>query len=247
MNMNMPVSNAPAPSSSGPKSFFQVWMDALTKPSEATYAEIASSPNAKAMTAYLWVFVGFLVQFFLSALVRGATLGRYNSILQQYGLGNGGGFGGRGLVGTLVGAVCGGPILAVIATLFFAIGTALILWVSRMFGGHGTNDQMASVFAAFQAPLSVIFGVLSLFAAIPLVGLCFTVIEWLLLVYGIVLAIIAVKGVGPVSWGGAVGSVLIPLAAVLLLCCCIVGGISLAAGAGLKGLLQQLQQGGTGY
>ena len=57
MNMNMPVSNAPMPSSGGSKSFFQVWIDALTKPNENTFAEIASSPNAKATTAYIWVFV----------------------------------------------------------------------------------------------------------------------------------------------------------------------------------------------
>ena len=45
---NMPVMSAT------PEPFYQVWIKALTRPSEQTYAELAASPNAKANTAYLW-------------------------------------------------------------------------------------------------------------------------------------------------------------------------------------------------
>src|ERR1700690_1923687 len=246
MNMNMPMSNAPTPSSGGSKSFFQVWIDALTKPSENTFAEIASSPNAKAMTAYIWVFVGYLVEFFLSALVRGATLGRYSTFLQRYGLGSGSGFGGGGIAATLIGAVCGGPILAVIATVFFAIWTAIIQWVAKMFHGQGTNDQMAYAFAAIIAPFAIVSGVLTLFAAIPFVGLCFNAILAIAGIYVVVLNIMAVKGVNRFGWGEAIGSVFIPGLVIGLLCCCLIAVFSMAAGAGLKGLFQQLQQSGTG-
>jgi Yip1 domain len=246
MNMNMPVSNAPMPSSGGSKSFFQVWIDALTKPNEQTFAEIGSSPNAKAMTAYIWVFVGYLVEFFLSALVRGATMGRYSSLLRQYGLGGAGGLGGGGIVATLIGAVCGGPILAVIATVFFAIWTAIIQWVAKMFHGQGTNDQMAYAFAAILAPFAVISGVVTLLAAIPYVGYCFSALLLLAGIYVFVLNVMAVKGVNRFGWGEAVGSVIIPGVVIGLVCCCLIGGISMAAGAGLKGLFQQLQQNGLG-
>ncbi|HUI89888.1 MAG TPA: YIP1 family protein [Anaerolineales bacterium] len=246
MNMNMPMSNAPAPSSGGTKPFYQIWIDALTKPNEQTFADIASSPNAKATTAYIWVFVGYLVEFFLSALVSGARMASFRSLFQQYGLGNGGGLGGGGIVATLVLAVCGGPILAVIFTVFFAIGAAIVQWVAKMFHGQGTNEQLTYAFAAILAPFAIVAGVLSLFAAIPFVGLCFNVVLAVAGIYALVLYIMAAKGVNRFGWGEAVGSVLIPGLVVGLLCCCLIGGLSMVAGAGLKGLLQQLQQGGVG-
>lgn len=247
MNMNIPTSNAPMSSGGGSKPFYQVWIDALTKPNEQTFVEIASSPNAKATTAYLWVFIGYLVEFFLSALVRGATLGSYRSLLQQYGLGNGGGLGGGGIVTTLILAICGGPILAVIATVFFAVWTAIIQWVAKMFHGNGTNDQLAYAFAAIVTPFAIVSGVLTLFAAIPFVGLCFNAILAIAGIYVVVLNIMAVKGVNQFGWGEAIGSVFIPGLVIGLLCCCLVGGISMVAGAGLRGILQQIQQSGTGY
>ena len=62
-----------------------------------------------------------------------------------------------------------------------------------------------------------------------------------------VLNIMAVKGVNRFGWGEALGSVFIPGIVIELVCCCLIGGISMVAGAGLKGLLQQIQQNGTGY
>jgi len=246
MNMNMPVSNAPMPSSGGSKPFYQVWIDALTKPNENTFAEIASSPNAKAMTAYIWVFVGYLVEFFLSALVSGTRMASYRSLFQQYGLGNAGGLGRGGIVATLILAICGGPILAVIATVFFAIWTAIIQWVAKMFHGQGTNEQLAYAFAAIVAPFAIVSGVLSLLAAIPYVGFCFNAILAIAGIYAVVLNVMAVKGVNRFGWGEALGSVFIPGIVIGLVCCCLIGGISMAAGAGLKGLFQQIQQNGLG-
>jgi len=73
-------------------------------------------------------------------------------------------------------------ILAVIFTVFFAIWTAIIQWVAKMFHGQGTNDQMAYAFSAILAPFAVISGVVTLLAAIPYVGYCFSA---LLLIAGI--------------------------------------------------------------
>ena len=245
MNVNMQMSNAPAPSSGGSKPFYQVWIDALTKPNEQTFVDIASSPNAKATTAYIWVFVGYLIEFFLTALVSSARTASLRNMLGQYGLGNGGGAlgGGGGIVTTLVAAVCGGPILAVIATIFFAIGTAIIQWIAKMFKGQGTNDQLTYTFAAIAAPYAIIAGVLSLFAVIPFVGLCFNIIILLAWIYVMVLAVMATKGVNRFGWGEAAGSVLIPFVVILLVCCCLIGGISMVAGAAFKNIFQQIQNG----
>jgi len=247
MNMNVQMSSAPAPSSGGSKPFYQIWIDALTKPNEQTFADIASSPNAKAMTGYIWVAIGYLIEFFLTALVSGARAATFRNMFQQYGLGNAGGGalagGGGGIVTTLVAAFCGGPIIAVIATVFFAIITAIIQWIAKMFKGQGTNDQLTYTLAAITAPYAILAGVLSLFAAIPFVGLCFNIILALGGIYVLVLEIMATKGVNRFGWGEAAGSVLIPGLVVGLLCCCLVGGISMAAGAAFKNIFQQIQNG----
>ena len=79
---DMPI--APIPESR-PESAVQVWQKALTKPSEETFAEIASSPNAKASTGYLWMFVAYLIQIFLAALVQNRLFSTYAN---QYGFGD---------------------------------------------------------------------------------------------------------------------------------------------------------------
>ncbi len=241
MNMNMPMSNSPTPSSGGSQSFFQVWIDALTKPSENTFAQMASSPNAKAMTAYIWVFVTSLIELFFSFLINGALLRR---AFEQGGYG--GSLPGGGVGIALIGAVCGGPIAAVIGTIVFAILAALIQWIAKMFGGKGTNDQLTYSFGAIAAPFYLISTVFVLLGAIPFVGFCFRIVLGLAGLYVIVLEIMAVKGVNQFGWGQAAGSVLIPFAVLFLVCCCLGAIASVAAGAGLKGLFQQLQQNGLG-
>src|SRR5215211_6778391 len=92
--------SAPIPETR-PSSALQVWQKALTKPSEQTFAEIASSPYARASTAYLWVFIASLIQIFLAALVQNQTLATYAN---QYGYGDF--FANRGFGATMVGAIC---------------------------------------------------------------------------------------------------------------------------------------------
>ncbi len=219
------MSNAPM-MQAGSTSFFQTWIDALTKPSEQTYAAMAASPKAKAMTAYVWIFVCSLIASFMSLLVEGATL----RALRQVGLGSNQFRG--GIPGGAVSILCGAPIGAVILTIFFAVGVALMQWIAKMFGGRGNNDQLAYAFAAIGAPYLLVSGVLSLLSAIPVVGLCFWIVSLLVFVYAVVLDIIAAKGVNGFGWGPAIGSVGIPVAAVALVCCCaavIVGALTGAA------------------
>jgi hypothetical protein len=202
---NMPV--APMPETR-PDSVVQVWQKALTRPSEQTFAEISSSPSAKASTAYIWVFVASLIQIFLS----------------QYGYGDL--FANRGLGATLVTAICGAPIGAAISTLFFALGVAIVQWLARMFGGTGTTDRLAYALASVLAPFSIIGGILSLFSAIPYAGLCFSGIAFIAGIYALVLEVMAVKGVNRISWGAAIGSLLIPFFAIAFLCACLIGGLA---------------------
>ena len=214
---NMPVSDG------RPETVLQVWSKALTKPNEQTFVEIASSPNAKSTTAYLWVFIGSLIQSFLIALVQSRLMVTY---MEQYGMGES--LGGGGIASTLITAICGAPILAALTTLFFAIGVFIIQWLAKMFGGRGTAEQLAYTMAAIVAPFSIVVGIISLFSAIPFVGLCFSVILSIAGIYVFVLEAMAVKAVNQVSWGAAIGSLLIPGLVIGFLCACLIG-VSVAA------------------
>ena len=230
---NPPMPPPPAPPSpmmepAAPTPFFQVWMNALTKPNEATFAQMASSPNAKATPAFLWIFLVSLVQSFVLFLVQGSVFRR---MLEQQGLGNQ--LPNQGFGGSLIQLICGAPISAVISVVAFAIVTALVQWIAKMFGGRGTFDQLAYVFGAIAAPAALITTVLTLLGAIPFVGLCFAIISFLVGIYVLVLEIMATKAVNGFGWGPAVGSVLIPVAVLILIACCLGFGLAALIGASL--------------
>ena len=220
-----------------PNSMFQTWVNALSKPNEQTYAAMAASPNAKASTAYLWVFIGALVEIILSVLGQGTAM---RAMMEQRGVG--GNLPGGGLGFTLIGAICGGPIGAVITVIFFAIGVALVQWVAKLFGGRGTYEQLAYTFGAIAAPFAIITGVFNLLGAIPFVGLCFRILIGLAGLYVLVLNIMAAKGVNGFTWGAAAGSVLIPGVVVFLVCCCLVAGIAVLSGAALGNIFSTINQ-----
>jgi hypothetical protein len=216
-------------------SFFQTWIDALTKPNEQTYAGMAASPKAKAMTAYLWVFASSLVASLVSLLVEGATL---RNRLAQAGVGAEQFRGGAGSVAITL--LCGAPIAAFLGTIVFAVVVALVQWIAKMFGGKGTNDQLAYTFAAIGAPYSLVSSLFIALSAIPFVGLCFRIILAVAGIYIIVLQVMAVKGVNGFGWGPAVGSVFIPALAVLLVCCCAAAIVGALTGAALGNIFSSI-------
>jgi hypothetical protein len=210
---NMPVFSA------APEPFYRIWIRALTRPNEQTYADLAASPNAKANTAYLWYFVAALIQLFFASLVQGAVM---KQMLNQFGDGQYGQFyGGGGIAQTLISAVCGAPVAAAISVLFFALGVAIIQWIAKMFSGRGNFGQLVYVMAAILSPFLLVSGVLTLLSAIPFVGLCFGLVSIFAGLYVLVLEVMAVKGVNQFGWGAAIGSVFIPGLVVFLFCICL--------------------------
>lgn len=74
-----------------------------------------------------------------------------------------------GLLG--LGGGIGGLIRGIIVTLLgFFVFTYLVHWFGKQQGGSGTLDEVAYTFSLFWAPLSVIFGVVSLVLVITLIG-----------------------------------------------------------------------------
>ena len=200
-----------SPSPSERTSFLRVWMNALTKPNEQTFVKIANLPNTKASVAYLWVFFTSLVQIFFLYLVQG-NLVRQALVQQGYDIG----VFGNGIEANLITLICGTPIFAAASVVFFAIVVAIIQWIARMFGGRGTFNQMAYVYAAIAAPFALFRTVVALFAVIPYVGFCFGWIGVLAVLYFVILQIIAVKAVNQIGWGQAVCAFTLPF---IMLCC----------------------------
>lgn len=217
------ISNEPMVPASGPKSFFQIWITALTKPNEQTYAELVASPEANTNKAYLWLFIAALVNFFFATLVQGPVM---RNMAQQFGQDMD--FLNNGIAGTFVTAICGAPVSAVIYVLFFAVTVAIVQWIAKLFGGRGNYNQLVYAFGAILAPYMLVSSVFTLLSAIPYIGFCFTAIAAIAGIYILVLEVMAVKGVNQFGWGAAAGSLLIPVLVIFFLCAClVVGGLML--------------------
>ena len=218
-------------------SFFQTWVDALTKPREQTYAAIAASPKAKATTGYIWILVSSIVTSIVTFVAQGAQIQQQ---LQSSGVDLGQAGGGLGSLAVTI--LCGAPIAAIVGVLFFAIWVAIVQWIARMFGGKGTNDQLAYTLAAIAAPYSLISAIFVLFALIPYVGFCFNAILGLGGLYILVLQIMALKAVNRFGWGPAIASYAIPGLAVLLVCCVATAIVVTLSGAVLGDVFSTINQ-----
>ena len=214
-----------------PSSMVQTWMNAITKPNEQTYAQIAASPNAKASTAFLWIFIASLVQSFVTLIIQGVVM----SQMMQ-----GTDFEVPALAPGLASVLCGAPILAVLSVVFFAVFAGIVQWLAGLFGGQGSFDKLAYVLAAITVPFTFISAILTLLSAIPFAGWCFGILSLFLVFYVIFLEITAVKGVNRFGWGQAAGSVLLPFFA--LFCCILAGIFGLASmlGPQLQDILDQI-------
>ena len=221
--------NAPMlPPPSGFSEWLTVWRDALTKPSEQTFARIAQSPNAKLGTALIWVFLGSLVNLVFASLVQGAI---FRQMTRNTDFGNT--FPVRFGFGNMLVTICAGPFISVVG---FVIFVGIVQVLAKMFGGRGTFEQLAYATAAIVAPFSLVSGVLTLLSAIPYAGFCFGFLGLFAVLYVIALEVMAVKGVNQFGWGQALGSYFLPG---IVLCCCLaaaVFGILSAIGANMPNI-----------
>ncbi len=230
------MTDVSTPSSSS-ESFFQIWIRALTKPNESTYAALAASPRAKASTAFLWVFLTAFVPGFVGVLVNGSQLSQR---LQQAGVDVGSSGGGLGA--SLVSFLCVTPFVAVLGVVGFIISAGIMQWIARLFRGQGTFDQLAYSLGAITAPGLLVSAVLSLPSLIPVVGICSGIFGGLFSIYLIVLEVTAIKGVHKFGWGPAIGTLVIPGLVVGLIACCIAAVIASVMGLAMGDVFSTINQ-----
>lgn len=237
---NTPI--MPSQSKPGPAGWVSVWIKALTKPNELTFAEIIAGPDTTSKTAFIWIFIAGTVSGFIQAISRtiATAAGIQQQIpipgLEQYMPQVTGGADAKTIATTLFGGICSAPIAGLLSIAFFALFVAIIQWVAKLFGGTGSFEKLAYALAAISVPVSLITSVLTFFSIIPYVGVCAGLISLLFGLYALYLQITATKAVNQFGWGQAAGSVLIPFAVILFFCCCVIFGLSAVFGAAFSQL-----------
>jgi hypothetical protein len=239
-------SNTPVMESKpGPAGWLAVWMKAVTKPSEQTYIEISESPDAKMQTAFIWAFIAGTISGIVQAIIQaiyGLTgAGPQFPGLEQYMPATGSGEPGSAAM-SLVISICLSPLFGLLSVLFFAIGIGITQWIAKLFGGTGTFEKLAYVSAAISVPFTLVSAVLTLFGAIPFVGLCFNIISLIASFYVLYLQITAVKAVNRFGWGGAIGAVLIPAFVIIFACGCLVVGVLALLGPAIGDVFSGINQ-----
>jgi len=222
---------------------FPVWQKVYTKPNEQTFVQITSHPEAKARSAYTWVFLAGA----LSGLINSVT----QTILAMIELKQnptdlgplepstvGSIFGLTGLLG----ALCAAPVAGVFAVIGFALSVGIVHATARFFGGQGTFDKLAYAFGAVIVPVTVISAFLIPFNQLPFVSFCTFPALLLIGVYVIYLEVTAVKAVHQFSWGEAAAAYFMPTILLLLLCGLMTVLAIRAVGPSFNEFMQQYQQ-----
>jgi hypothetical protein len=177
---------------------------ALTRPNEEAYQQIKDDPSASLGRAIGWIAlssgiaytIGMLAQLLIFQLFPFSSfLDGAEEIMD-----------GRLLSGisTMFVLACGLPVVVLFSTFGALLFAGLIHFIAGALGGSGSYNRLVYVFAAISAPVSILSGVLGL---IPIVN-CLTIP---LALYVLVLNILAIKVVYRISWGAAMGAILILL------------------------------------
>jgi Yip1 domain len=163
----------------------RIWLAAVTRPTVATYQELACHPQVGSRDAWIWLLgSGLLSGVFMSlGSVHARTGAAMNSSLAL--------------------AIA---IFALMAVLSWASFAACIHGIARLMKGGGHYQSLIFVFAAFNAPLMLLTSGLSL---VPRGG----AILMVLYLYWLALYSVAVRAAHEVSWLKATGAVLFSLAA----------------------------------
>lgn len=220
---------------------FPVWKKVFTKPSEQTFLEIIDHPEAKAKSAYVWVFIVGTLSGLINSLVRFiGTLAGLQQAMPDFGQTPGlpGAFGAAGLLG----AICGAPIAGLLSVVGFAIGVAIVHVTARFFGGQGSFDKLAYAFGAIAVPFSLLSALIAPLNLIPFVAFCTIPLLLLMGLYVLYLETAAVKAVHKFTWGEAAAALLLPTILLGLLCGLAFLMLMRVAAPYFNEIFQQLQQ-----
>ena len=219
---------------------FPVWSKVFTKPSVQTFVEITSHPEARARTAYIWVFLVGTLAGLINSLARIIImLVGLREFLPDLGKLPGGpavlGFGG------LLTAICSAPLTGLCSVISFMIGVAIIQATARFFGGQGSFEKLAYAFGAIAVPISLISALMVPLNAVPFAAFCSVPVLLALGLYTIFLELSAIRAVHQCGWGGAAAAFFLPVVLISMVCGIVFLGLIQLAGPSINDIFQQLQ------
>jgi hypothetical protein len=195
----------------------QSWINVLTHPGEATFAEEQTKPQANFTTAIIWMVITGVVTGitgWLSFTMLGGASGM-QAMIEQMDL--------PPEVMQQVNQIFASGVMgsagfsAIISTpLFFFIGAAIFYLIGRMLGGNGDLGRYSYLLASFQAPIGILSALLNI---VPVIGAC---ISTILALYSLVLTYFATKVGLNLSSGKAIAVILLPIILLMLLVFCFV-------------------------
>jgi hypothetical protein len=201
----------------------QTWMNVLTHPDEATFAQEQQKPNANLTTALIWIVIAGVISaifgFIGASLALSGQGPMFAQILDQMDLPPDARAQMEAMLsgGMLTGIVGASSVVTVIMTpIFFLIGTGILHLIARALGGTGEFGSYAYLVATFQAPLLIVRSVVSL---APFLGVCLNAIA---LIYGLVLLYYATKVAHNLASGRAIAVVVAPIILLLAFLGCII-------------------------
>ena len=138
-----------------------------------------------------------------------------------------------------IGMIFFGILIAtvIMTPLSFYLSVGMQYLGGRLFGGSGTFKVHAFLMALIQVPMTVMSGVVTLLALIPVVNILAGLAGFGLSIYGIILTVRMVKVVHGLGTGQAVAAIIIAPVVLSL----IVGCLILTIGGSLLGSLMQVQ------
>ena len=188
----------------------ETWRLALTQPNEETFQRISQDPSASLEKAIGWIALSSGIAYVIGALaqllfIQVLPLASFIEGAEEV-------FSGNLLAGfsSLFILACGLPFTVIASILWTLLFTGLIHFIAGAVGGSGSFRQLLYAFAAISAPFSIVSALLGL---IPFVN-CLTIP---LALYVIVLNILAIKVIHHLSWGAAIGTIMILLFVFVLL------------------------------
>jgi hypothetical protein len=201
------------------------WQRVVTQPGEPVFLEEKSNPNGTLQTALIWMVIAGVIAGIFGAIAGAVGASSMAAMLDQADLPPEVLEQIRPLVGTL--SATSGLAAIITVPLFFLIGTFILHFIAKMFGGQGEFNIFAYLTATFQAPLTIVSSILSV---IPVLGGC---VSFLIVIYTYILSFFAVKANYGLTSGRAVAVILIPIVLLFVLAICfgvLLGGVLASMG-----------------
>ncbi len=174
----------------------QVWTQAITNPSTATFERLLEDPQAEQNRGFRWIFYA------------GTLVGAFSLIATSIQLSSLGYDTGSLLPTLLCTLLLAGPF----ALVGFWVSNGLTQFIARLFGGQGSYSDFFYTSAAFQAPLQLVNASLLLFTA----STALVLTNIFLGIYSIVLTAMALRAVNGFGWGKALAVIFVPAVVAVL-------------------------------